>query len=165
MTMLLSPGTFAALNAPPPAPAGQLFDMLAEMVDQLSQVLEAELAALAERRMKVFQGLQADKARLAADYHKLQQALRKDPSSLRDAPPERRDQFARKMQAFQALLERNMRRIKAAMSAGERVFGAMKEAMQKKRDETAVYTATGALGRPKAYGAQPAISVAINRKF
>ena len=140
-----------------PDAAGRV-DQLIRLTERLTERLSAEVRAFEARRPQDASPGAAETARLANIYRHESARVRADPSLVSGAPEADRRRLMETTRAFEAVLARHGRAVKAAKAVTEGLVRAI-------AGEVAAQRAGGATYGPRARaGAGDASAIAVNRR-
>lgn len=141
--------------------AGRVSDLL-KTTSRLIGVLEREIEMLRAMDPRGMQALQEEKIVLAAAYESQVKSLNERPETMHDLDPALRDELAEATERFQATLDQNQRRLRAAKQATDSVLRAVVDAVEKQQSADRGYAADGAYRRPHVTAAAP---FTLNKSF
>lgn len=134
---------------------------LVRVVDELTDVLERETAALMVKDIPTMRALQADKQRLSRGYEQLYALLgRHDKALVRSATGF--DRLGALAPRFTEAVKDNLRRIGAARSLNERILGAVRNAIVRAQAPATVYGANGRTCSAGRAGSVRAGAISVN---
>lgn len=134
--------------------AGRISDLL-RTTSRLIGVLEREIEMLRAMDPRGMQALQEEKLVLAAAYESQVRSLNERPGTMHGLDPALRDELAEATERFQATLDENQRRLRAAKQATDSVLRAVAEAVERRQSVDRGYAADGAYRRPRVTAAAP----------
>lgn len=139
-----------------------LLDRLIDVTIRLGDVVEAENAALKDRKAAELARRQAEKEKLTGDYERCMAQLRRNRDALKGAEPAALDRLRGATRRFQEVLEEHRRVVQSAKAVGERMLRAIVAEASQRRNPFEGYDA-GAAVRPAFAAGRPTVSLAVNR--
>jgi hypothetical protein len=140
----------------------ELLDRLIDVTTLLADVVEAENAALRERKAAELARRQDEKEKLTGDYERCMAQLRRNGDALKGAEPAALDRLRGATRRFQEILEEHRRAVQSAKAVSERMLRAIVAEASQRRNPFEGYDA-GAAVRPAFAASRPTVSLAVNR--
>ncbi|MEX2643001.1 MAG: hypothetical protein WD270_06080 [Acetobacterales bacterium] len=135
---------------------------LVEVITRLNALLERENAGLKAMQVGQISGLTDEKQRLARLYEQLGGDLVGAQAEIAGMPQELRDALRDAGTRLEVLTRENAIRLKAAMTANQRLFDIVREAAERKRYGAGTYTHTGAIKSTGTGGGKP-VALSLNQ--
>lgn len=138
---------------------------LLKVLNRLIEVLGQEIALLRAMKPADMQALQQDKIVLTAAYESMVAEIRSNPGLLEDLDPALKEQVVRAAGRFQEVLGENARALFAVKEANDRLFKAVVQAVEEKRNESRAYAASGSLAPHARQGAGQRLSLTLDQSL
>ena len=135
---------------------------LVEVITRLNALLERENTGLKAMQVGQISDLTDEKQRLARLYEQLGADLVEAQAELAAMPQKLRDALRDAGTRLEILTRENAIRLKAAMTANQRLFDIVREAAERKRNGAGTYTRTGAIKSTGSGGGQP-VALSLNQ--
>lgn len=100
-----------------------------QAISRLARLMAEEVELLKEMRIKELEALQADKAKFTQVLEFCKREVKKNPSIIRGATDEEKEELARLMEIFSQIAAENHRRLMVAKEVNAMVVHAIKDAL------------------------------------
>ena len=140
----------------------ELLDRLIDVTTRLGDVVEAENAALRERRAAELARHREEKEKLTGSYERCMVQLKRSRDALKGLEPQKLDRLRGATRRFQEVLEEHRRVVQSAKAVSERMLRAIVAEASQRRNPFEGYDA-GAAIRPAFAAGRPTVSLAVNQ--